>query len=49
MGKTFILVTQKAEKLGAKHLPFFFETLCRENGNWVKEKLGKRVMCKNTK
>ena len=21
----------------------------RENGNWVKEKLGKRVMCKNTK
>ena len=23
MGKTFILVTQEAEKLGAKHLPFF--------------------------
>ena len=24
MYKTFILVTQEAEKLGAKHLPFFF-------------------------
>ena len=28
MGKTFILVTQEAEKLGAKHLPVFFETPC---------------------
>ena len=28
MYKTFILVTQEAEKLGAKHLPFFFETPC---------------------
>ena len=30
MGKTFILVTQEAEKLGAKHLPVFFETPCRK-------------------
>ena len=28
MCKTFILVTQEAEKLGAKHLPVYFETPC---------------------
>ena len=28
MHKTFILVTQEAEKLGAKHRPIFFETPC---------------------
>ena len=31
MYKTFILVTQEAEKLGAKHLPVFFETPCKKN------------------
>ena len=28
MHQTFILVTQEAEKLGAKHRPIFFETPC---------------------
>ena len=28
MCKTFILITQEAEKLDAKHLPVFFETPC---------------------
>ena len=28
MYTTFILVTQEAEKLGAKHRPIFFETPC---------------------
>ena len=31
MGKTFILVTQEAEKLGTKHLLVFFETPCISN------------------
>ena len=31
MYKTFILVTQEAEKLGAKHLPIFFETPCTDS------------------
>ena len=30
--KTFILVTQKAEKLGVKHLLIFFETPCTKMG-----------------
>ena len=31
MCKTFILITQEAEKLETKHLPFFWDTLYHKN------------------
>ena len=43
MSKTFIQVAQEAEKLGAKHLPIFFETPCSffsvktQQSEWIEQ------------
>ena len=40
MNKTFILVTQEAEKLGAKHLPIFFRHPVQAQNMWGLEQAG---------